>query len=240
MKTYLGLLAALVFVGCNQTTWPERSGHTVDSAVVNKALFWPASIRYIAVGETATVELQGLQRGFISSTILQCALQIADSSADSANLEPYARIQLPANPEAALDPTGLDTALRLVMTRPAGSVLYLQSTNKIRTDTARIVSATIHAENFTYVRDTSGKAVKGRFTFRDSTTSHPQRTVTSDSLLPCETLQGAVFKRHTDTLWVRFHQLLLNATLHSGLAPCAGTHADSIEVVNDRFGFPGP
>ena len=231
--------SAPMFIGCNQTIWPDRSSPVTDSTLVDNASFWPASIHYIAIGETAVVELRGLQRGFVSSTILQCSLRFRDSSGDSATLQPYARIKFPANPETALDLTGLDTALKQVVSLPAGSWLFLQSTNAARTDTAQIVSASVHSDTITCVPDTSGKVVKGRFTFQDSTAAHPLRTVRSDSLPPCETLQGAVFTRHADTLQVRFHRLLLNALLHDSLPPCAGPHPDSIEVVGDRFGFPG-
>lgn len=234
----IGAISILMFVGCSQSTWPEHSPHIVDSTVVSKTVFWPEGIQYIAMGETTVVELQGLQRGFVSSAILQCSVGFRDSSTDSATLQAYARIELPANPEAALDPAGLDTALKQVVSRPVGSLLFLQSTNGTRTDTARIVSASVHAESLTYVSDTSGKIVKGRFTFFDSSATHTRRILKTDSLLACETLQGAVFTRHSDTLQLRFHRLLLDATLHANLTPCAGPHGDSLEVVGDRFGFP--
>jgi hypothetical protein len=103
-----------------------------------------------------------------------------------------------------------------------------------------MVSAVVYPESLAYVPDTSGKVLQGRFLFRDSTAAHPLRKIMSDSMPACETFEGAVFRRSGDTLKVRFHRLRLDSALHAALPPCLGPHADSTQVVFDRFGFPSP
>ena len=234
---FLGLI--LTVTGCSQATYPDRSTHVSDSVSVDHVLFWPAGLRYLAVGESTIVELAGLQRGFINSRILECRIGIVDSAADSAALQPYVRIELPADPTGAVEGEGVDTSLRIAVTRPAGSMLYLRTRNRVRTDSVRMVAAVVYAESLTYVRDTTGRITKGKFTFRDSSSSHPDRTVYGDSLRRCETLQGAVYSGK-DTVRVHFHRLVLDSIHHAALKPCAGIHADTILAVSNRFGFPLP
>lgn len=238
-KLITSLVIAVACMACSQDAWPERSTHQVDSAGVTRVLFWPPGLSYLATGGTAVVELQGLKRGFICSRILECALNL-DSSGGIMKVHPICRVELPENPACPLEPNGLDTTLPLTAMPPIGAILYLKTPADSITDSARIVSAMIYPESLVYIPDTTGKVLQGRFLFRDSTSAHPLRKIMADSMLACETFGGAVFSRSGDTLKVRFRRLRLDSARHATLPPCLGPHADSTQVVFDRFGFPPP
>ena len=225
-------------MACNQSIYPDRSPIILDSAAVSSLRFWPPLVRYITVGETAVVQLKGIKRAYSCSEILESRLA-STSSHDTLLVGSQTRVKIPGTPVCPLDTAGLDTAFHLPPTPVSGiSTLVLKTPDNRITDSARRVNATVTAEILVYVSDTTGRKVQGRYTFRDSTSKHPLRTLSTDSLSRCETLQGAVYTSSNDTLKVRFHRLVLDSTQHPTLTPCLGKHRDSLNVVWDRFLFP--
>ncbi len=222
-------------MACSQATWPERTPHRIEAAV-DKALFWPTKIRYIADGDTAVLLFQGLRRGFACSRVLELnteplfvpdtALRLRDS------------VELPADAACPLDAKGLDTILKMTTAFLPGTLLHLQTPDGSSTDSARMVAATLRTVIGVRVIAPESSALSGRFIVRDSTAAHPLRTVESDSLPPCETLYGAAYTRNADTLQVVFRILVLDSARHANLPPCLGIHSDTAEIAPDRFGLP--
>ena len=238
MKAWLSMLLVLDLMACSQATYPDRSSHVVDSVAVTSVLFWPSGMRYIATSETVVVELKGLQRGYACSQILESGFVFATSH-DTLKIYPKVKVEIPGDPSCPLEPDGLDTALRLLpVTGSVISKIHLRTPFGVLKDTAHLVSASVYPESLSYIPDTTGKVVKGHFTFQDSTSAHPLRTLTSDSLPPCETLQSAVYSKNSAIVKVRFHRLVLDSAKHATLAPCLGKHRDSLNVVINRFLFP--
>ena len=143
-KSISSLVIAAAFMACSQGDWPERSAHQVDSVGMTRVIFWPPGLTYIAAGGPILAELQGLQRGFTCSRVLECDLNL-DSSGGVAKVNPLCNVELPNNPVCPLEPNGLDTTLLLTAIPPVGAFLYLQTPAGSITDSARMVSAVASA-----------------------------------------------------------------------------------------------
>jgi len=227
---------------CSQSTYPNLSTQVVDSTEVDEAVFWPPHPHYIAQSDTAVIEMVGLQRGFTCGTVLACKMDTDFSNADSTALQAYAKIEYPGAPNCPLDSAkGVDTTLRLITSQPLGSVLYLDNSAGVHTDTALIVSAKVQAVTLLSIpTDSDTVSGVGPFILYDATAGHPSYELYADTLPACEVLQSAVYSYSGDTLKVLFHLLLLDSTTSQlSLPPCSGPQInDSVQVVPDLFNLP--
>lgn len=227
--SFPALLAA-----CSQVSWPERAPSVVVTGT-DSAKVWPPGARYAVAGDRVIVRLHGLRRTYECARLLELEWLAADS-AGARNLAPRARFELPALPDCPLSPV-LDTLVDLEA--PDSGRLYFRTLNGIATDSVRVLNAAGEAEGFLHPAGDSLR-VHGRYTFRDSTAAHPRRVLYVDSLAACEIVHGAVFRRlhGGDTLSVKI-RTLLSTPLDPALFPaCAGIHADTVDVVEDEYGYP--
>ncbi|HEX2613367.1 MAG TPA: hypothetical protein VHO02_07225, partial [Fibrobacteria bacterium] len=140
------------------------------------------------------------------------------------------------------DPQGLDTLFKARVFTLVGKNFYLQTPDGRLTDSVLFISADAGKPPFVdtlrHVVSSGPISTKGRLTFRDSTGSHPSRTLEADSLAACEVLQSGVFDRRGDTLVVRA-RTIQGVALPVGVFPaCAGVHADTIEIVPNLYRYP--
>lgn len=234
-RAALALLAAFALTACNQTSWPEHEATVIDAGA-DSVKAWPPGARYGLAGDTAIASVRGVRRVYDCARFLEFDWVSADS-AGATYLSPKARVELPASPDCALS-KGLDTALEATV--PAtGRRLYFRTPAGVVTDSLlSIAGSGVEASILCPPGDTLH--AQGRFAFRDSTAGHPRRDLYSDSLATCEILLGATYsRRHEgDSLQVRFRTLLA-APLDAAVLPaCAGPHSDTVEVVENRYGYP--
>jgi hypothetical protein len=225
------LTATLWIAACNSPSWPDRSPTLIEDADADSLVFWPPSMKYATTGETLVPVVMGLRRLYVCTDILELGWARAVSAAGNF-LDLKARLLLPAHPTCALT-TGLDTALIIPDSTPAGETLYLRTADGRVTDSLGILAGQTFTRSFTHVRSTADTVkILGGFTFFDSTAGRHQRLLGADSLSVCESLQAAVFDRKGDTVTVRFRLLVTPSP------SCADRYSDTVAVVPNRFAFP--
>ncbi len=225
---------AFALTACSQVSWPEREP-TVIAAGADSVKVWPPGARYAIPGDPVIVSVRGLRRTYACARLLQIEWLTADS-AGARHIVPRARFEVPGVPDCPLA-SGIDTLLPI--TAPDSGRLHFRTLNGILTDSLRVIAAAGVVESFLHPPDDSLR-IHGRYTFRDSTSGHPRRALYADSLAACEIVHGAVYRRlhGGDTLSVRIRTLLA-APLDTAVFPaCAGIHADTVEVVEDVYGYP--
>ncbi len=229
----IALLFGLTLTACNSTAWPDREPTVIENAGVDSLTFWPPRA-YALPSDLLAVELLGLRHVYDCARILSLAWDSADS-AGGRHLRPHARVELPAIPDCAIS-NGLDTLLET--TAPAaGQRLYLHTPDGRITDSLLSITGNAVVESFLRTSDTL--QTFGRYTFRDSTAGHPQRTLITDTLATCEIVQAAVLRRNqtgTHTVWIR--TILASTLPPEGFPACAGPRVDTLNVHRDRYLFP--
>jgi hypothetical protein len=227
---------ALFLAACGQTSWPEHEPIVIEDAGADSVKAWPPGARYGIPGDVAIAAVRGVRRVYECARLLEFNWTSVDS-AGAIYVRPRARVELPPLPDCALS-TGLDTAFEALV--PAtGKKLYFRTPAGVVTDSLLSIAATGVVEGFLHPPGDTLR-VHNRFTFRDSTAGHPRRILYVDSLETCELIHGAAYTRlhGGDTLSIAFRTLLA-APLDTTLLPaCAGPHADTAEVVENRYGYP--
>lgn len=227
-----GLLAA-----CNDVAWPDRDPTIVEDAAADSVIAWPPR-RYALPGDLVTAEVRGLRTVYTCSRVLRLE-GVASDSAGGRFVRLGADVELPAVPDCALSP-GLDTAFETAAPA-AGRTLFLQTADGRVTDSLRVVAGTGVVEGFLGLPADTLTSFS-RYVFRDSTAGHPRRVLWSDSLSTCEVIQAAVFtRRHGgDTLSISVRTLLAAPAPPTDDFPAcaAGPRSDTVEVVENRYGWP--
>jgi hypothetical protein len=226
------------FTGCNQTAYPEREPTFVHNVPVDSIVFWPAALRYARTDDTVSLRVMGFKRGYACTNILEMGWSwLHDSTGDIYSL--HSLIEIPGNPTCAVDGKGVDSTFRISFPTTAGQRLYLRTSAGNTTDSLLYLSGKGTTETFTHrVSAPDSLYFGGRFLFHDSGATRTRRFVTADSMATCETFQSAAFKRNGDTLTVRVRRIEALPLSASLFPPCAGPHADTVEVVFERFRFP--
>jgi hypothetical protein len=233
------LLSGTLLAGCNQTVYPDRPPTFIHNVAADSIVFWPPSLKYAREGDTVSFLLIGLQRGYVCAkvSLLGWNWNDEDSASDIYRLNSV--IQVPGNPTCALDTKGLDSLFKRVFSTPSGQKLYLQTSAGVSTDSLLYVAGNGYTDVFQHlVSGPDSAAFGGRFLFHDSTLARPRRFVTADSMASCETFQSAAFKRNGDTLTVRVKRLAAVPLAINLFPPCGGPHADTVDVVFDRYRYP--
>jgi hypothetical protein len=235
VATLMGL--AGIFNGCNKTVYPEADPTFIHNAAVDSIVFWPPALKYARAGDTVSFRVIGFRRVYVCSDIQELGLSWHDDSThDSYSL--HSLVKVPGTPHCAIDP-GLDTLFKRIFSTNAGEKLYLKTSAGVSSDSLFFVAGDGFTETFTHlVSGPDSAPVAGRYLFHDSGAGNPKRFLTADSLLACETFQSAAFKRSGDTLTVRFKRLIAVPLAAQDFPPCSGPHADTMEVVLDRFRYP--
>lgn len=224
-------------IGCNSA--PEEVTR-VENVPVDSVVFWPPTLRYAHYGDTLSLEMRGVKRERKCAKILKLGWDFRRDSTGAEFFTPNSEFDIPSGCKA--DPAGLDTVFKAQVYTLLGNKFYLETPDGRRTDSVLFVSepATSAKPTLDTLRhrvSVGGVTTRGRLVFRDSTATHPRRTVEADSLPACDLLQTAVYDKRGDTLVVRVR------TLHAGSVPgglpaCAGVHADTVEVVKNIHRFP--
>jgi hypothetical protein len=234
----LACAVAFLLAACNDTAWPDRDPTVIENADADALIFWPRRA-YALPGDFLTVEVRGLKHVYACSRVLLLEGTVTDSTGGR-YMRLRSRVELPALPDCPLSP-GLDTVLEAT-TPAAGRSLYLQTADGVVTDSLHVFSGTGVVEAFLHITRTADTLrTFARYTLRDSTAGHPRRVLYTDSLATCEVMQAAVFTRLRggDTLSVRLRTLLASPALPTSQFPaCTGPHADTVEVVEDKYGYP--
>lgn len=233
----LVLTLPLLLAACNDTGWPARDPVVVNDPDADSLRVYPPLAHALA-GEPLVVQVHGLKTVYDCSRLLEFAATTSDS-ATVTRFSVTARVEWPAVPDCPLVP-GLDTVVPAVAPA-AGRMLVLRAPRGRGTDTVTVIAGTALTVDFLHEGSrTDTLTTVGRFTFRDSTAGHPRRVLYADSLAACETLQAAVYtRRGRDTLALRHRILSATPALPAETFPaCAGVHADSVEAVEDLYGWP--
>jgi hypothetical protein len=158
------------------------------------------------------------------------------------------KFEIPAGAQCPAEPLGFDTLIRISgLTTIVGKNLYLQAPDGRVTDSIQLIAedfrtsadgrTLVNAILLKYVAGGPDTIVSNRFSFTDSSLTHPRRMLRTDSLGACEVFQSAVYEKRGDTTIVKARLIHGTPRPASVFAPCAGPHADSIEVVYNRFNF---
>jgi hypothetical protein len=229
-------LATFALSGCNDTGWPDRDPVVIDSVGSSTLTAWPP-LNHALTGETLRLQVGGLKTVYDCARVLSLGVNALDTGS-TRTVWVDATVELPATPECPLT-TGLDTLLET--SAPASQkTVVLRTLSGTVTDSVFVFSGTAVVESFLHMRPDTVRTF-GRYRFRDSTAGHPRRILFSDSLAACETIQAAVFtRRHGgDTLSIAFRTLLAAPALPATtFKACAGMHADTVTVVENRYGYP--
>ena len=235
----LAILSGILLFGCNETIYPESDPTYVHNVAADSIVFWPPALKYAREGDTVSFRVVGLQRGYACAKVMEMGWTWRDdSTSDFYSL--HSLIRIPGNPTCALDTKGLDTLFKATFPTLPGQKLYLQTSAGALTDSLFYVAGNGYTAVFTHLVSGPDSAFYGgRFLFHDSVSAtQSRRFVTTDSMAACETFQSAAFKRNGDTLTVRVKRLEAVPLSASVFAPCAGPHADTVEVVFDRYRYP--
>jgi len=236
----IGFVAAplLVLSACNDTGWPDRDPVTVNSISADSLEVWPP-MNYALPGDLLTVEVHGLKTVYECATLISFAATSRDSGQRTV-VSFSASATWPGTPECPLT-TGRDTTFETT-TPSAGRTMVLVPPARAATDSVFIFAGTGVVQGFLHPRSaTDTIRTHGRFTFRDSTAGHPRRRLYTDSLATCEVVQAAVFRRlhGGDTLSISYRTLLASPALPDSILPaCTGIHSDTVNVVENRYGYP--
>jgi endonuclease YncB( thermonuclease family) len=248
-RIVLGVLFVTVSAwmsACNEGTSPDEGPTVVVSATVDSVAFWPPTLRYARTGDSVSLRLMGLKKGYACATFVTDLgwTYISDTNYTYRLRIPL--VQQPETPTCAVDP-GKDSLFKrafftdtVFAPAVAGKKLYLQIPGLPNMDSLTYVTGTAELHSFIHLSSTvSRQSVHGRFTFLDSTAASPRRRVRLASPAACEILQTAVFDRRGDTLAVRVRRLQANPLPAAVVPDCAGPRAaDSIEVVFNAHRFP--
>ena len=230
------LLALSLLTACNQSSWPDHEPSVIENAGADSVKAWPPRLRYALPGDNIIVAVKGLRRIYDCARVESLEWSAVDS-AGATYLAPRARVELPALPECALS-TGLDTALD-TLAPATGQKLYLRTPAGAITDSVLSIAGTGVVEGFQHPPGDSLHVYR-RFTFRDSTAGHPRREVYADSMVTCEFVQGATWRRlhGGDTLSINIRSILASPLDTAVLPACAGLHSDTVEAVENLYGYP--
>jgi hypothetical protein len=237
MIRFFSILFVLVVTACNSTSYPDREPKRFEDVAVDSIHFWPRALRYARPGDTVSILVTGLRRGYV------CAkLNLDWDWLDSTDQDAYtfqSLVRTPGTPECALDVGGLDTLFKRVFSTQPAEKLYLRTADGKKQDSLLYLSGDGYTETFTHlVSAPDSAAVGSRYWFHDSGAGRTRRFVVSNSMAACETFQSAAFKRSGDTLTVRVRRILAVPMSPALFPPCAGPHADTVEVVFDQHRFP--
>lgn len=230
--------AGVLLTGCNQTEYPYRDPTYVHNVPVDSIVFWPPSLRYARAGDTVSFRVIGLKRGYVCARILEMGWTWRDdSTSDYYTL--HSLVELPGNPTCAVDNKGADSLFKVIFPTLSGQKLFVQTSAGVSTDSLVYVAGDGYTDIFTHrISDPDSAGYGGRFLFHDSGATQPRRFVTADSMATCETFQSAAYKRSGDTLTVRVRRIHAVELSPAIFPPCAGPHADTMDVVLDQYRFP--
>jgi hypothetical protein len=234
------LLSAGAFLaGCNQTAYPERDPKVYQDVAADTLAFWPPALKYARAGDTVSFRVIGLQRGYACAQVSDLGWSWENGDSTGGRFRLHSTVQVPGNPACALDTKGLDSLFERTFARPAGQKLYLRTSAGVSADSLLYLAGDGHTEVFQHLVSGPDSAVfGGRFLFHDSGAARARRFVTADSMGLCETFQSAAFRRNGDTLTVRVKRLVAASLGADVFPPCAGPHADTMDVVFDRYRYP--
>ena len=225
-------------VACNSSD----AGDTLqlDDVPMDSAVFWPSNLRYANYGDTLSLEMRGVKRQRTCAKILKLGWDFRRDSTGSEFFTPNSTFEI--NTSCKADAAGLDTVFKAQVFTRLGHMFYLETPDGRRTDSVMFVSepglsARPSIDTLRHLVTGASSSTHGRMVFRDSTATHPRRTVEADSLAACELLQTAVYDRRGDTLVVRVRRLHAG-TLEEAFPACSGAHADTIDVVPNLHRFP--
>jgi hypothetical protein len=232
------LLSEMLLSGCNQTVYPDREPTLLENVAADSLVFWPPSLKYAREGDTVSFLVIGLQRGYACSQIALLGWNWNGDDSANNRYRLSSVIRLPENPTCAVDTKGLDSLFKRTFSTPPGQKLYLQTSAGVSADSLLYVAGDGYTHVFQHLVSGPDSAVfGGRFVFHDSGSTRARRFVTADSMASCETFQSAAFKRQGDTLTVRVKRLVA-VPGSAAFPPCASPHADTVEVVFDRYRYP--
>ncbi len=238
VKRSLLLLTVACFAACNDTGWPDRDPVIVEDPGADALLFHPP-VDHALPGDVLPIAVQGLKTAYACAELLAFRDTMTDSL-ERTYVSVTARVRWPGIPECPLV-TGKDTVLRI--TAPAaGRTVVVRTPGGIPTDSLTVFAGTGMVDGFSHDGGDT-LSVHGRFTFRDSTAAHPRRVLYADTLAACAVIQAAVFTRLNggDTLQIAYRTLIATPALPNTVLPaCAGPHGDTVPVVENAYGLPGP
>ena len=229
------ILATVFLVACTDTGWPDRDPVIVDNPDADSLVFHPP-LAYALPGDRLTVAVRGLKTGYACADILAFAGIVTDSGTRTI-ISVTSQVRRPGTPECPLVP-GKDTSFE-TGAPAAGRTVVLRTPRGAATDSLFVFAGTASVHTFMQAPEDTLNS-HDRFTFRDSTTAHPRRVLYTDSLASCEALQSAVFSRRagSDTLRISYRTLTAAPALPDTILPaCSGIHGDTVEVVEDVYGF---
>lgn len=234
----VSILSGTLLTACNQTVYPDREPTFIYNVSANSIVFWPPSLKYARNGDTISLLVVGFQRGYVCTEISDMGWTYRrEDSSDTYRL--HSLIRVPGNPTCALDTRGLDSLFKVDFPTLPGRKLFLQSSSGVSTDSLLYISGNGYTHVFTHlVSGPDSARIDGRFLFHDSGTTSLRRFVTADSMASCETFQSAAFKRNGDTLTVTVKRIEAVPLSTLDFPPCLGPHADTVEVVFDRYRYP--
>jgi hypothetical protein len=232
------IIIATFFTSCNDTTYPDREPTLIHNVAADDIQFWPPSLKYARRGDTISLLVIGFQRGYVCTQIPDMGWTYhQEDTSDTYRL--HSLIKIPGNPTCALDNDGYDSLYKVDFPTAAGRKLYVQTSAGVSKDSLLFVAGDGYTHVFTHlVSGPDSTIFDGRFVFHDSVTTGGRRFVTTDSMAACETFQSAAYKRNGDTLTVRVKRLEVSPLSISLFPPCAGPHADTVDVVLDRYRYP--
>lgn len=235
-------IAILATLGPSACTSDPESTTVLRDVPVDSVVFWPPAVRYAQSGDTLSPWMRGVQRQ------RRCGMSDVDTLSwsfrrDSTGSEYYTpRSLFEIRSSCPVDREGLDSLYKVRVYTKVGKYFYLETPDGRLTDSVLFISGDValpsRMDTLLHVVPDGSITTRDGLTFRDSSATHPQRTVEADSLAACEVLQAAVFDRRGDTLAVRVRRIQ-GTTLPVDLLPaCAGVHADTLDVVPNLYRFP--
>lgn len=223
--------------GCGKLAWPEHDSNILIDPIASELEFWPPTGGYLRRGETALLSLKGLQRVYTCTRLLQLHAEFRPTSGDSQTLQIHTTLELPSNASCPLDQDGLDTTLSVNISQTVGIRIFLQNGGSISQKADTVVAGVSTLDSLDFLTDSTRTARSGKFQFLDSGATRTKRLLVSDSMVQCETFEGAVYERFGSSYRVRFRRLILDPLLHPTFPPCMGMHSDTLVVVRDQYGY---
>ncbi len=233
-----GVMSTLSAVtGCTKT----EEAVLINEPPADSTVFWPRSMEYARRGDTLYLQVHGLKRRAVCAVPVQISWNWSQDTTKHQFYRLRSSFEIPAGAHCASDPAGLDTMFRRVFTPEIGNKLYLQTPDGTITDSILFVTDAIPNQASVMVikhaHGVNDSTTFGRFTFFDSTSTHPKRVVKSNALDACEILQTAVYERKADTTFVKVRLIRAAPQPSSVIPECAGPYGDSVPVVFNRYNY---
>jgi hypothetical protein len=238
-------MGATALAGCTESA---DEAVVVDNPAADSVVFWPPTMKYARQGDTLYLYIRGLKRRAECAVPLQVGWKFRQDTTQDQYYRARSSFEIPAGASCAPDAQGIDTLFRVRFFTRIGNRLFLETPDSVVTDSIGFIAGDApnlaSAVTLRHVAGGPDSTIADRFTFRDSTASHPQRVLRVASLATCEILQTAVYDIHRDpvgsapdTTIVKIRLIQASPRPASVFPPCAGPRSDSLEVVFNRFNF---